>query len=173
MGYRKKYKSIQRNLDYLLKALSSDDSAFRFTDNGSESNNTLNKVKDLLAEARYKAAESERYYRILLDNVRTGVLTTDDAGNIHSTNAEAHKLIGLEILTHVNQIKKIDPSLADTLLHLNTDTSSDTYKGLETISSTAKSLRAFVESYRKFTRLSAPEKPLSTSSQCSKKLPPS
>lgn len=239
MGYRKKYHAVQRNLDYLLKALSCDDYAFRFVDNASEFNHTLNKIKDLLTEARDKTIESERYYKVLLDNVRTGILVIDEAGNIHRTNTEAHKFLGLDILTHVNQIKRINPalsetitsikpgestytdidteigkislsidatsvsingkslklvslnnisntleknevdswikltriltheimnslapitSLADTLLHLNTDASSDTYKGLETISSTAKSLRSFVESYRKFTRLSSPEK---------------
>jgi len=239
MGYRKKYLSSQRNLDYLLRALASDDYAFRFVEDKSEFNATLNKVRELLSDARQKAREREKYYEVLIDNVRTGILTIDEVGNIHRTNAEARRLLGLDILTHINQIKRIDStlagvissiepgeetyanldtemgkvslsidatsveidgktlklvslnnigntleknevdswikltriltheimnslapitSLADTLLRLDGDRQSDTHKGLETISSTAKSLRSFVESYRKFTHLSAPEK---------------
>lgn len=64
------------------------------------------------------------------------------------------------VLTHeiMNAVTPIT-SLSDTLLGLTTETADllEIRSGLQTISSTGKGLLAFVESYRKFTRIPTPE----------------
>lgn len=62
------------------------------------------------------------------------------------------------VLTHeiMNSVTPIT-SLSDTLLSLHQDIDEEVHDGLEVISSTGKSLIAFVESYRKFTHIPAPQ----------------
>lgn len=61
------------------------------------------------------------------------------------------------VLTHeiMNSVTPIT-SLSDTLLSLHRQMDDDIRSGLETISTTGKSLMAFVESYRKFTHIPTP-----------------
>ena len=62
------------------------------------------------------------------------------------------------MLTHeiMNAVTPV-MSLSDTLLRLHGNRDDDTYRGLEAIHATSKSLISFVESYRSFTRIPAPE----------------
>lgn len=62
------------------------------------------------------------------------------------------------VLTHeiMNSVTPIT-SLSDTLLSLHGEANKEIRNGLEVISSTGKSLIAFVESYRKFTRIPTPK----------------
>ena len=62
------------------------------------------------------------------------------------------------VLTHeiMNAVTPV-MSLSDTLLRLHGNRDDDTYRGLEAIHATSKSLISFVESYRSFTRIPAPE----------------
>ena len=49
-------------------------------------------------------------------------------------------------------------SLSDTLLHLGRPLDTDVAQGLETISATSRRLTAFVETFRRFTRIPEPQK---------------
>lgn len=62
------------------------------------------------------------------------------------------------VLTHeiMNSVTPIT-SLSDTLLSIHEEADSEIRNGLEVISTTGKSLIAFVESYRKFTHIPTPE----------------
>ncbi|NDV58860.1 PAS domain-containing sensor histidine kinase [Bacteroides sp. 519] len=64
----------------------------------------------------------------------------------------------IRVLTHeiMNAVTPIT-SLSDTLLNVTENTNTEIKKGLQTISSTGKGLLAFVESYRKFTRVPTPD----------------
>lgn len=59
------------------------------------------------------------------------------------------------VLTHEVYERRLTPvmSLSDTLLRLHGNRDDDTYRGLEAIHATSKSLISFVESYRSFTRI--------------------
>ena len=63
------------------------------------------------------------------------------------------------ILTHeiMNSLAPIT-SLSDTLLHLGRRLDADVERGLDTISSTSRRLTAFVETFRRFTRIPEPRK---------------
>jgi len=62
------------------------------------------------------------------------------------------------VLTHeiMNSVTPIT-SISDTLLSMDNNVNQDVRNGLEVISTTGKSLIAFVESYRKFTHIPTPE----------------
>ena len=64
----------------------------------------------------------------------------------------------IRVLTHeiMNSVTPIT-SLCDTLLSMSEDKDEEISHGLQTISTTGKGLLSFVESYRQFTRIPAPE----------------
>lgn len=63
------------------------------------------------------------------------------------------------ILTHeiMNSLAPVT-SLSDTLLHIDRPLDPDVRRGLETISATSRRLVSFVDSYRRFTRIPAPQR---------------
>ena len=65
----------------------------------------------------------------------------------------------IRVLTHeiMNSLAPIT-SLSDTLLHLGRRLDADVERGLDTISSTSRRLTAFVETFRRFTRIPEPRK---------------
>lgn len=79
--------------------------------------------------------------------------------NIELDEKETDSWIRLtRVLTHeiMNSVTPIT-SLSDTLLSMVEDKDEEISHGLQTISATGKGLLAFVESYRKFTRIPTPE----------------
>ena len=94
---------------------------------------------------------------ILLNSFLQG-LTLNDI-NIELDEKEIDSWIRLtRVLTHeiMNSVTPIT-SLSDTLLSMVEDKDEEISHGLQTISTTGKGLLAFVESYRKFTRIPTPE----------------
>ena len=63
------------------------------------------------------------------------------------------------ILTHeiMNSLAPVT-SLSDTLLHIDRPLDPDVRRGLETISATSRRMVSFVDSYRRFTRIPAPQR---------------
>lgn len=192
----------------------------------------------LLYNVKSETAQQEKYYELILDCINTGVLVLNDNGAIYQKNNEALRLLGLNVLTHIRQLSKVDvtlmqkvefcrtgeklqitfnnergtvnlsirvsditirkehlrilalsdinseldekeidswirltrvltheimnsvtpiTSLSDTLLSLSDTHDEEIRSGLQTISTTGKGLLAFVESYRRFTRIPTPE----------------
>lgn len=236
------YADSLRKVSFMFNAIESDDYSFRFSEdtadvNRSMFNASLNRIKEIMTNAKIRAMEREKYYEIIMNSVKTGVIIVNDNGNVFQANSEAKRMFGLQVFTHINQLRSTDAtlvevlsavksderkllsykdergdvhlaisasemtydgkllriialsninsaldaneveawikltrvltheimnslapitSLSDTLITLDTGTNSSISKGLETINATAKSLIAFVESYRKFTRLQTP-----------------
>ena len=201
-------------------------------------NRALNRVGHILYNVKSETAQQEKYYELILDCINTGVLVLNDNGAIYQKNNEALRLLGLNVLTHIRQLSKVDvtlmqkvefcrtgeklqitfnnergtvnlsirvsditirkehlrilalsdinseldekeidswirltrvltheimnsvtpiTSLSDTLLSLSDTHDEEIRNGLQTISTTGKGLLAFVESYRRFTRIPTPE----------------
>ena len=195
-------------------------------------------VGHILYNVKSETAQQEKYYELILDCINTGVLVLNDNGAIYQKNNEALRLLGLNVLTHIRQLNKVDvtlmqkvefcrtgeklqitfnnergtvnlsirvsditirkehlrilalsdinseldekeidswirltrvltheimnsvtpiTSLSDTLLSLSDAHDEEIRNGLQTISTTGKGLLAFVESYRRFTRIPTPE----------------
>ncbi len=116
------HKSAQRKVDFMFNALESWDYAFKFNEatNSIEDmalNAMLNRIKELLASARERTIEQEKYYEYIFDRLNTGVLILNDNGNIIQTNQALRELLGVEILAHINHIAKVSQSLSTAILH--------------------------------------------------------
>lgn len=237
------YVRNMRKLAFMLDAIDNNDYAFKYRTTGHSQqdelvNETLNRITQILFQAKADAVQREKYYELILNSVGTGIVVVDDRGNVYQHNNAALHLLGLSIFTHVNQLEKIDErlmstikhiqpgekqqvsfsnergavhlslrvsemtlqdkhvriitlndinneldakeldswmrltrvltheimnsvtpitSLSDTLLSIHENVNPEIRDGLEVISSTGKSLIAFVESYRKFTHIPTPQ----------------
>ncbi|WP_102408610.1 sensor histidine kinase [Parabacteroides bouchesdurhonensis] len=237
------YKRNAQKIAFMFDAIDNSDYAFKYATRGHSSNDklvseSLNRITQILFQAKADAIQKEKYYELILNWVNTGILVIDDKGNIYQTNNEALRLLGLTVFTHVRQLGRIDKgleetissilpgekhqvsftnergtvhlsvrvsemslkekhvriialndinseleekeidswirltrvltheimnsvtpitSLSETLLSIHEDVNEDIRNGLEVISSTGKSLIAFVESYRKFTHIPTPQ----------------
>lgn len=231
-----------KKVTFMFNAIDCDDYNFSFPEKSSNDvnnlfNSSLNRIKEIMVNAKIRAAEREKYYELIMNSIRTGIVTISDNGNVYQINSEALRIFGLERLTHIRQLAYINEkvsetmlnmgsgensqvrffnergevalsltasnfiydnkklkiitvndinnaldqnqveswskltrvltheimnslapitSLSDSLLHINSNGNKEVSQGLETISTTSKSLISFVESYRKFTRIQTP-----------------
>lgn len=233
-----------RRVTFMFNAIDNDDLTFRFRDDEAEADNrmlntALNRIKEIIVRAKLRAEERERYYQLIMECARTGLVTVNDAGSVYQANGEALRIFGLPRMTHIRQTETSMPeacralqqirtgqrlhvkemteagevnlsltcaeimldqkrlrviavsdiddylaqtqieswskltriltheimnslapitSLSDTLLHLGRPLDTDVAQGLETISATSRRLTAFVETFRRFTRIPEPQK---------------
>ena len=238
------YDASMRRVTFLLDAVENNDLNFRFCEGAASGgeralNVALNRIREIIVRAKLRAEERERYYRLIMECARTGLLTVDDRGSVYQVNDEALRIFGLPRMTHVRQVEPLLPeacraltairsgerlrvrcrtesgevnlsltcseitldrrhlrvvavsdiddylsavqveswskltriltheimnslapitSLSDTLLHLGRRLDADVERGLDTISSTSRRLTAFVETFRRFTRIPEPRK---------------
>ena len=237
------YRIHTKRVLFMIDALENNDNAIHFpeektTPETRDINRALNRVGHILYNVKSETAQQEKYYELILDCINTGVLVLNDNGAIYQKNNEALRLLGLNVLTHIRQLSKVDvtlmqkvefcrtgeklqitfnnergtvnlsirvsditirkehlrilalsdinseldekeidswirltrvltheimnsvtpiTSLSDTLLSLSDPHDEEIRSGLQTISTTGKGLLAFVESYRRFTRIPTPE----------------
>ena len=236
------FKRNAQKVSFMFDAIENADHAFRYAESGSSSddrmvNRSLNRIIQVLFQARADAIRKEKYHELILNSVNTGVIVVDESGYVYQTNNEALRLLGLSVFTHLKQLrqlgegleefftrirpgnrhqvsfsnergavhlsvrvsemtlrdkcmrilaindikneldnKEIDSwvrltrvltheimnavtpitSLSDTLLSIHSHADAEIRSGLETISSTVKSLMSFVKSYRDFTHIPMP-----------------
>ena len=237
------YRIHTKRVLFMIDALENNDNAIHFPEENTtpetrDINRALNRVGHILYNVKSETAQQEKYYELILDCINTGVLVLNDNGAIYQKNNEALRLLGLNVLTHIRQLSKVDvtlmqkvefcrtgeklqitfnnergtvnlsirvsditirkehlrilalsdinseldekeidswirltrvltheimnsvtpiTSLSDTLLSLSDTHDEEICNGLQTISTTGKGLLAFVESYRRFTRIPTPE----------------
>lgn len=238
------YSDSIRRVTFMFNAIDNDDFTFRFHEDPSKVDNrmlnaALNRIKEILVRAKVRTEERERYYQLIMEYARTGLITINDAGSVYQANGEALRIFGLPRLTHIQQLElpapeayrvltKIRPgekhhvscvtetgemslslgcseivlekrrlrvvvisdinselsemqieswskltriltheimnslapitSLSDTLLHIDRTMNADVAHGLDTISATSRRLMAFVDNFRRFTKIPVPQK---------------
>lgn len=110
------YTDSMRKVSFMFNAIDCDDYTFKFSDNLDSVNsfmlnNSLNRIKEILSNAKMRVLEREKYYELIMNSVKTGIITVNDNGNVFQVNNEAIHLLGLPIFTHINQLNPVDPAL--------------------------------------------------------------
>ncbi len=118
LALHRHYRRFNQNLVFLLNTLDNGDYSFhfsegRFSAREKEFNTTLNRIKDVLANARKEVVENEKFLSLIIESVSTGVLILDDRGVVQRSNHSAQALFGLPVFTHVNQLRAVDEHLPD------------------------------------------------------------
>lgn len=101
---------------FMFDAIDNSDYAFRYATRGRSSNDklvseSLNRITQILFQAKADAAQKEKYYELIMNCVNTGIIVLDDNGVIYQTNNEALRLLGLAVFTNVQQLARIDENL--------------------------------------------------------------
>lgn len=114
------YSDSIRKVSFMFNAIDCDDYSFRFTEsatsvNSSMLNYSLNRIKEIMTNAKLRALEREKYYELIMNSVKTGIITINSNGNVYQVNNEAKRMFGLDIFTHINQLGNIDHGLVDEL----------------------------------------------------------
>ncbi len=123
--FRLFYENI-RKITFMFNAIANGDYTFRFTEyDGSLPDNvlnsTLNRIKGILMQEKEEIVRQEQYYSLILDSASTGILVTDPNGSIHRSNNEARRQLRLPILTHLNQLARIDEALPGIFREMQAD----------------------------------------------------
>ncbi len=114
------YRRNAQKVAFMFDAIDNDDYAFKYATKRLSSddklvNKSMNRITQILFQAKHAAVQKEKYYELILNSVNTGVIVLDDRGNIFQTNDEALRLLGLSIFTHVKQLRRIEPTFEELL----------------------------------------------------------
>ena len=105
-----------RRLFYFFDAIKNEDSTLSFpeqTNNKTvlELNKSLNKVNKQIQQIQIENRQQEQYFQALIEHSATGMLTFNTKGFILHTNSLVKRLFSLDVLTHLNQLDKVNHKL--------------------------------------------------------------
>ena len=113
---RKLFRRQTEKITSMFDAIDNADYAFRFAAQRRFShdalvNNSLNRILQILVQAKIDALHREKYYELIINSISTGILVIDDNGYVVQTNSEALRMLGLAVFTYVKQLGRINEKL--------------------------------------------------------------
>jgi two-component system, NtrC family, nitrogen regulation sensor histidine kinase NtrY len=108
--------STNKKISYFFDSVRNNDSSLSFP---SEENNkivgkinkSMNKVNQQIQQLKIENRLQEQYFKILLEHLATGIITYNDRGYIQHANSSAKRLLSTDVLTHIQQIERVDQKL--------------------------------------------------------------
>ena len=114
------YTKTIRKAMFLFDAIDNNDYTFRFPEDiavadDAAYNKVLNRTKEIISNAKRDTREREKYYELIMNTVRTGIIVVSDSGGVYQVNSEALRLFSLPVFTHISQTHPIDPAIAEVM----------------------------------------------------------
>ena len=78
-------------------------------------NKSLNELNTKLKNARINIELQEKFYKSIMDKIRTGIISFYNNGVVEFTNPEIKRMFGLDQISHIDKLKVIDPKLVELL----------------------------------------------------------
>lgn len=108
--------TTNRKLHFFLESIENEDSTLLFDTNEPnqpirELYQSLHKVNRQIQQAKIANHQQEQYFQTLLEQVATGIITYDPNGFVLHANRAAKKMLGLDVLTHINQLERVNSNL--------------------------------------------------------------
>jgi len=108
--------STNRKISYFLESVQNEDSTLSFPTNISdqpirEIYQGLNKVNKQIQQLKIENQQREQYFQTLLEHVATGIVTFNPKGFVLHANSAAKKMLGVDVLTHINQLERVNRNL--------------------------------------------------------------
>jgi two-component system, NtrC family, nitrogen regulation sensor histidine kinase NtrY len=112
--------TTNRKIRFFFDSVRNDDSNLSFSIDSRETSfnalyESMNKVNRQIQQLKMENKHQEQYFQILLEHLATGIITYDDKGFILHANSSAKRLLSAEVLTHLQQIERIDQKLFRTI----------------------------------------------------------
>ncbi len=100
-------------IDFMSDAIMSGETAFRYSEKRNLAlNRSLNRLRSVFESEKNEFAERERYFGLMLDQVRSGVIAVEGE-RVEYSNSVARGLLGMSDISSLRQIERISPELAD------------------------------------------------------------
>ena len=108
--------TTNRKLSFFLESIENEDSTLLFDTKESnkpirELYQSLNKVNRQIQQVKIENHQQEQYFQTLLEQVATGIITYDPNGFVLHANHATKKMLGLNVLTHINQLERVNSNL--------------------------------------------------------------
>ena len=108
--------STNRKISYFLESVQNEDSMLSFPTNITdkpirEIYQGLNKVNKQIQLLKIEGRQQEQYFQTLLEHVATGIVTFNANGFVLHANTAAKKMLGIDVLTHINQLERVNRNL--------------------------------------------------------------
>ena len=108
--------SVNRTISFFFEAIRNDDSNLSFpTDSKNKGMHQLyqsmTRVNEQIRQLKIENRQQEQYFRTLIEHLATGIITYNSKGFILHANTAVKKLLSANVLTHIQQIERIDPKL--------------------------------------------------------------
>jgi len=105
-----------RNIRFFFDSVRNDDSNLAFpVDNKSgslkELHQSMNSVNQQIQHLKIENAQQEQYFQKILEHLAAGIITYNHKGFILHANSAAKRLLSIDVLTHLQQIERIDKKL--------------------------------------------------------------
>jgi nitrogen fixation/metabolism regulation signal transduction histidine kinase len=113
-----------QQISFFIQAIKNDDTTLRFpirTGNAiiNDLHHSLNELNVILQKTKVSNQIRERYFSEILQNIGTGVMVLNEKGFVTEVNSAALELFGLQNLTYISQLDRVDPKFKLELLQLN------------------------------------------------------
>lgn len=117
------YHDIIQRIDLVFNMLKNDDFSFRLSYNPEVSDNalvnySLNRIKEVLDATKLQIQEKERFMELIMEYANIGIITVTPSGSVARANSKATNLFGMTRLSHVNQLRPLSNTLADTIMKI-------------------------------------------------------
>ncbi|MGE4586320.1 MAG: PAS domain-containing sensor histidine kinase [Mangrovibacterium sp.] len=108
---------INEQISYFFEAVKNEDFSLVFPEKKDDRlirklNRNMAEVNRQIQQISLNHQRQEQYFRALLEHVGTGILSFDERGFVVHANSYIKKLLGMEQLTHLRQLEKVDIRLA-------------------------------------------------------------
>src|SRR5664279_5586040 len=109
-----------KKLAFFFSAVRNEDTSLFFPEgigfaNEKMLNKSLNELNNRLKEARINIELQEKFYKSIMEKIRTGIISFYKNGVVEFTNPEIKRMFGLDHISHINKLHAIDPKLVDML----------------------------------------------------------
>ncbi|MFA9389987.1 MAG: PAS domain-containing sensor histidine kinase [Prolixibacteraceae bacterium] len=109
-----------QQIAFFIQSIKNEDTTLRFplrTGNSilDELHKSLNELNIILQETKVKGQIKEQYFSEIIQNIGTGILVLNERGFISDVNPATMELLGVQTLTHLKQLDRVDPGFAAAL----------------------------------------------------------
>ena len=108
--------STNRKIRYFFDSVKNNDSSLSFpidekNKSVREIYRNMNRVNQQIQQLKIENSQQEHFFRILLEHLATGIITYNGKGFIQHANSSAKRLLSTDVLTHIQQLERIDQKL--------------------------------------------------------------
>lgn len=102
-----------QQISFFIQSVKNEDTTLRFpvkTGNAilNELHKSLNELNVILQETKVKSQIKEQYFSEIIQNIGTGILVLNEKGFVTDVNPAALELLGIQTLTHMKQLDRLD-----------------------------------------------------------------